>query len=59
MKCEANVELRNDGTLYVVLPRDARIDMRKIERVIVEQTGRLICVVTYADCEDCKYAEKE
>lgn len=35
------------------------VDVSKVFRVIVRQTGTHFCAVTYAECEDCKYAEKE
>lgn len=55
MKVETEFELLEDGTLHVTLP----VDVSKVFRVIVRQTGTHFCAVTYAECEDCKYAEKE
>lgn len=57
MKVETEFELLEDGTLHVTLP----VDVSKVGRVIVRQTGTHFCAVTYADCdcENCKHEEKE
>lgn len=55
MKVETDFELWPDGTLHVTLP----VDVSKVLRVIVNQAGTHFCAVTYVDCENCEYAEKE
>ena len=54
-KIETDFELWPDGTLHVTLP----VDVSKVFRVIVRQTGTHFCAVTYADCEEEKMENEQ